>query len=134
MLNQWHGMGRLTSDPELRQTVSGVSVASFSLAIDRDYKDQSGDKKTDFVPIIAWRSKADFASRYLKKGRLVCVTGRWEQQRWVDQDGHNRTSWQVTAENFYFADSKRPDATPSGGVQADLPQFTEIDDDEELPF
>lgn len=131
MLNQWQGMGRLTRDPELRSTASGIAVASFSLAIDRDYKTQDGEKKTDFVPVIAWRAKADFARKYLKKGRLVCVTGRWEQQDWTDQNGNKRTSWQVNAENFYFADSRKSDEpTPLAE-----PQFSELDDDGgELPF
>ena len=134
MLNQWQGLGRLTRDPELRQTMSGVPMASFSLAIDRDYKDQSGEKKTDFVPVIAWRGKADFAGRYLRKGRLVCVTGRLEQQTWMDQNGNNRTSWQVVAENIYFAESKRQDGGESPPPEPP-PQFTELDDDGEvLPF
>lgn len=131
MLNQWQGMGRLTRDPELRSTASGIAVASFSLAIDRDYKTQDGEKKTDFVPVIAWRAKADFARKYLKKGRLVCVTGRLEQQDWTDQNGNKRTSWQVNAENFYFADSRKSDEPASPAE----PQFSELDDDgEKLPF
>lgn len=134
MLNQWHGLGRLTSDPELKHTASGVSVASFSIAIDRDYKDQNGEKKTDFIPVIAWRAKADFASRFLRKGRLICVTGRWEQQRWMDQDGNNRTSWQVVAESIYFADGKRQDDLSNSSASQQTSQFTEIDDDEEHPF
>lgn len=131
MLNQWQGMGRLTRDPELRSTASGIAVASFSLAIDRDYKTQDGEKKTDFVPVIAWRAKADFARKYLKKVRLVCVTGRLEQQDWTDQNGNKRTSWQVNAENFYFAGSRKSDE-PAPPAE---PQFSELDDDgEELPF
>ena len=131
MLNQWQGMGRLTRDPELRSTASGIAVASFSLAIDRDYKDKNGEKQTDFVPVVAWRAKADFARKYLKKGRLVCVTGRLEQQNWMDNDGNKRTSWQVVAENFYFADSRKSDE-PAPPVE---PQFSDLDDDgEALPF
>lgn len=131
MLNQWQGMGRLTRDPELRITASGIAVASFSLAIDRDYKTQDGEKKTDFIPVIAWRAKADFARKYLKKGRLVCVTGRLEQQNWMDNDGNKRTSWQVVAENFYFAGSRKSDE-PDPPAE---PQFSELDDNgEALPF
>ena len=131
MMNQWQGMGRLTRDPELRSTASGIAEASFSLAIDRDYKDQNGEKQTDFVPVVAWRAKAEFAQKYLKKGRLVCVTGRWEQQNWMDNDGNKRTSWQVVAENFYFADSRKSDE-PAYPTE---PQFSELDDNgEALPF
>lgn len=131
MLNQWQGMGRLTRDPELRSTASGIAVASFSLAIDRDYKDQNGEKQTDFVPVVAWRAKADFARKYLKKGRLVCVTGRWEQKNWMDNDGNKRTSWQVVADNLYFAGSRKSDE-PAPSAE---PQFSELDDNgEALPF
>lgn len=133
MLNHWTGMGRLTSDPELRTTHSGIAVASFTLAIDRDYKDESGNRQADFVPVTAWRALASFASKYLRKGRMICVTGRWQQQRWKDKDGNNRTSWTVVADGFYFADSKKADAGDAAPAEA---QFTDMSDEEDgkLPF
>ena len=133
MLNHWTGMGRLTADPELRTTNSGISVASFTLAIDRDYKDEDGNRQADFVPITAWRTWASFSSKYLRKGRMICVTGRWQQQRWRDKDGNNRTSWTVVADGFYFADSKKADAGDAAPAEA---QFTDVsdEDDEKLPF
>ncbi len=134
MLNSWQGMGRLTRDPELRTTGSGIAVASFSLAIDRDYKDDGGERPTDFVPITAWRSLASFAQKYLKKGRMVCVIGRLQQQNWTDSNGNNRVSWSILAEHIYFADNKKSD---SGDPPLEEPQFTDLTsdpDDGELPF
>lgn len=111
MLNHITLMGRLTRPPELRQTTSGVPVASFSLACDRDYKDKAtGERATDFIDCVAWRGTAEFASKYLDKGRLVAVSGRLETQDWTDKEGNKRRSIKVRAENIYFADSKRSDA------------------------
>lgn len=134
MLNLWQGMGRLTRDPELRTTGSGIAVASFALAIDRDYKDEGGERPTDFVNITCWRSLASFAQKYLRKGRMVCVTGRLQQQHWQDSNGNNRVSWSILAEHIYFADSQK---TQSADTQAPAEaEFTELgdEDDGELPF
>ena len=133
MLNCWQGMGRLTRDPEIRTTGPGIAVASLTLAIDRDYKDDQGNRQADFIPITAWRSLASFAQKYLRKGRMICVTGRWQQQRWRDRDGNDRTSWTVVADSFYFADSGKKD---SGDPALEKPQFIELgpEDDEPLPF
>lgn len=134
MLNLWQGMGRLTRDPELRTTGSGIAVASFALAIDRDYKDEGGERPTDFVNITCWRSLASFAQKYLRKGRMVCVTGRLQQQNWQDSNGNNRVSWSILAEHIYFADSQK---TQSADTQAPAEaEFTELgdEDDGELPF
>ncbi|MBP3319146.1 MAG: single-stranded DNA-binding protein [Ruminiclostridium sp.] len=133
MLNHWVGMGRLVRDPEMRSTYDGKAVASFSLAIDRDYEDQSGKRPTDFIPCTAFGSQADFARKYLKKGRQFCVVGRWQQQNWKDQNGNKRTSWNVIVQSFYFADSgKSTNAEPSAPAEA---EFTELDDDgTPLPF
>ena len=134
MLNNWQGMGRLTRDPELRTTGSGIAVASFTLAIDRDYKDEGGERPTDFVNITCWRALASFAQKYLKKGRMVCVTGRLQQQNWQDSNGNNRVSWSILAEHIYFADSQK---TQSADTQAPAEaEFTELgdEDDGELPF
>ena len=108
MLNRIILMGRLTRDPELRQTQSGASVANFSLAVDRDFKDkQTGEKTTDFIDIVAWRSSAEFVSRYFAKGRMAVVEGRLQLRDWTDRDGNKRRTAEVLAEHVYFGDSKR---------------------------
>ena len=99
MLNRIVLMGRLTRDPELRQTQSGASVANFSLAVDRDFKDkQTGEKTTDFIDIVAWRSSAEFVSRYFAKGRMAVVEGRLQLRDWTDRDGNKRRTAEVLAE------------------------------------
>ena len=108
MLNRIILMGRLTRDPELRHTQTGTAVASFSLAVDRDFKDkQTGEKATDFIDIVAWRSTAEFVSRYFTKGRMAVVEGRLQLRDWTDQNGNKRRSAEVVADNVYFGDSKR---------------------------
>ena len=114
MLNQIVLMGRLTRDPELRRTGSGVAVASFTLAVDRDYAAQGQEKETDFVDIVAWRNTAEFVSKYFTKGRMAVVTGRLQIRNWQDKEGNKRRSAEVVADNVYFGDSKR-DGTASGG-------------------
>lgn len=110
MLNEIILMGRLTRDPELRHTQSGTKVASFALAVDRDYKDASGEKETDFIDIVAWRATAEFVSKYFTKGRMAVVKGRLQIRDWTDKDGGKRRSAEVVAESVYFADSKKTDA------------------------
>ena len=153
MLNRIVLMGRLTRDPELRQTQSGASVANFSLAVDRDFKDkQTGEKTTDFIDIVAWRSSAEFVSRYFAKGRMAVVEGRLQLRDWTDRDGNKRRTAEVLAEHVYFGDSKRDGAAPGGFDQTpSYPQapayqapanpapaasgFSMLeDDDSELPF
>ena len=107
-------MGRLTRDPELRRTQSGTAVTSFSLAVDRDFKSQNGDKETDFIDIVAWRSTAEFVSKYFTKGRMAVVEGRLQIRDWTDREGGKRRSAEVVADNVYFGDSKR-DAASDGG-------------------
>ena len=114
MLNRIILMGRLTRDPELRRTQSGTAVTSFSLAVDRDFKSQNGDKETDFIDIVAWRSTAEFVSKYFTKGRMAVVEGRLQIRDWQDKDGNKRRSAEVVADNVYFGDSKR-DAASDGG-------------------
>ena len=105
MLNHIILMGRLTRDPELRHTGSGTAVASFTLAVDRDYKSQDGDRETDFVDIVAWRSSAEFVSKYFTKGRMAVVSGRLQIRNWTDNDGNKRRrSWPTASIS----------ATPSG--------------------
>ena len=110
MLNHIVLMGRLTRDPELRRTGSGVAVASFTLAVDRDYAAQGAEKETDFVDIVAWRSTAEFVSKYFTKGRMAVVSGRLQIRNWQDKEGNKRRSAEVVADNVYFGDSKRDSA------------------------
>ena len=160
MLNKIFLMGRLTRDPELRRTQTGTPVASFSLAVDRDFKDTStGERTTDFIDVVAWRQTAEFVSRYFTKGRMAVVEGRLQIRDWTDKDGGKRRTAEVIADNIYFGDSKRDGdggsystgfnpggyaaggysapAAPSGygAPPADGDQFAELsDDDGELPF
>ena len=110
MLNKIIIMGRLTRDPELRRTGSGTAVTSFSLAVDRDFKSQSGEKETDFIDVVAWRSTAEFVSKYFSKGRMAVVSGRLQIRNWQDKEGNKRRSAEVVADNVYFGDSKRDSA------------------------
>lgn len=106
MLNHITIMGRLTRDPELRHTQSQTPVASFTLAVDRDYSKQEGsDKKTDFIDCVAWRGTAEFVSKHFVKGRMATVSGRLQIREWTDKDGNKRRSAEVTADNVYFCDS-----------------------------
>ena len=148
MLNRIILMGRLTRDPELRRTGSGTAVTSFSLAVDRDFKSQSGEKETDFIDIVAWRSTAEFVSKYFTKGRMAVVEGRLQIRDWTDKDGGKRRSAEVVADNVYFGDSKRDGGDSSGysaapayknaapsNFSASGSDFAEIgEDDGELPF
>ncbi len=121
MLNKIIIMGRLTRDPELRHTQSGTPVASFSLAVDRDFKNQNGEKETDFIDVVAWRSSAEFVSRYFTKGRMAVVEGRPQIRAWQDRDGNKRRSAEVIADNVYFGDSKK-DGDSGGGYQGGYQQ------------
>ena len=107
MLNHIVIMGRLTSDPVLRRTASGIAVTSFSLAVDRDYKPENGERETDFIDIVAWRSSAEFVQKYFSKGRMAVVSGRLQIRNWTDKEGNKRRSAEVVADNVYFGDSKR---------------------------
>ena len=154
MLNKIIIMGRLTRDPELRRTQTGTPVASFTLAVDRDFKDKStGERSTDFIDVSAWRQTGEFVSRYFAKGRMAVVEGRLQMREWTDKEGNKRRSAEVVADNVYFGDSKRDGdnggySAPSyssapayGSAPADYSapaggsQFAELsDDDGELPF
>ena len=117
MLNHIVLMGRLTRDPELRRTGTGIAVASFSIAVDRDFgSKETGEKETDFIDIVAWRNTAEFVSKYFTKGRMAVVSGRLQIRNWNDKDGNKRRSAEVVADNVYFGDSKR--ASESGGSYA----------------
>ena len=110
MLNHIIIMGRLTRDPELRRTGSGVAVASFTVAVDRDFgKNENGERETDFIDCVAWRQTGEFVSKYFTKGRMAVVSGRLQIRNWNDKDGNKRRSAEVVADNVYFGDSKRDD-------------------------
>ena len=122
-------MGRLTRDPELRRTGSGVAVASFTLAVDRDYNPKDGgEKETDFIDCIAWRGAGEFVSKYFSKGSMAIVSGRLQVRTWTDKDGNKRRSTEVVAENVYFGEAKKGNAQPAQ-------DFAMVEDpDEHLPF
>lgn len=151
MLNRCIFQGRLTASPVIRHTQTGTAVASFALAVDRDFKDKTtGEKATDFIDVVAWRNTAEFVSRYFSKGRMAVVEGRLQVRDWTDKDGNKRRSTEVIADNVYFGDSKRDsDSGTQGGYSASRysdPASTTTfpaqpsgyeeltDDDGELPF
>lgn len=144
MLNHIDIMGRLTRDPELRHTGSGTAVASFTLAVDRDFGGQDGQKETDFIECVAWKNTAEFVSKYFSKGRMAVVSGRLQVRKWQDKEGNNRYSTEVVADHVYFGDSKRDGESnggtsqPYGGYAASAPAgqpYAVIDeDDSSLPF
>ena len=108
MLNHITIMGRLTRDPELRRTGSGIAVASFTVAVDRDFGGRDGgEKETDFIDCVAWRQTGEFVSKYFTKGRMIVVSGRLQIRSWTDKDGNKRRTAEVVADNCYFGDSKR---------------------------
>ena len=108
MLNHITIMGRLTRDPELRTTQSGVSVASFTAAVDRDFGGRDGgERQTDFIDCVAWRQTGEFVSKYFHKGSMMVVSGRLQSRKWQDREGNNRTSWEINADNVYFGESRR---------------------------
>lgn len=122
MLNHIVIMGRLTRDPELRRTGSGVAVASFTVAVDRDFA-QNGQKETDFLDCVAWRQTGEFVSKYFTKGRMIVVSGRLQIKSWTDKDGNKRKSAEIVADNCYFGDSKQSaegGTTGSYGSQSGL--------------
>lgn len=121
MLNKIVIMGRLTRDPELRRTQSGTAVTSFTLAVDRDFKSQSGEKETDFIDVVAWRGTAEFVSKYFSKGRMAVAEGRLQIRDWTDRDGGKRRSAEVVADNVYFGDSKRDSGGEYGGSSYGAP-------------
>ena len=152
MLNHIVIMGRLTRDPELRRTQSGVAVTTITVAVDRDFQSRdSQEKQTDFIDVVAWRSTAEFVSKYFTKGKMIVVEGSLQSRKWQDKNGQNRVSWEVQADNVYFGESRREGqggdyAAPAygGGQSYAAPVesyaapagggFAEVEEDGELPF
>lgn len=134
MLNRITVMGRLVRDPELRKTASDISVVSFTVAVDRDFK--NGDEKVaDFIPVTAWRGTADFIARNFTKGRMICVDGSLQTRNYEDKSGNKRTAFEIMAQNVYFADSKKDGSAPAGqSYPNQSAQFSEVEDEGELPF
>ena len=162
MLNHIVIMGRLARDPELRHTQTGTPVASFTLAVDRDFRDKNtGERTTDWIDVVAWRGSAEFVSKYFTKGRMAVVEGRLQIRDWTDKDGNKRRAAEVVADNIYFGDTRRdgdagsygdrsygagsyggqaarpaaPAAPADYGIPSGADQFSELaDDDGDLPF
>ena len=160
MLNHIVIMGRLARDPELRRTGSGTAVASFTLAVDRDFgKNENGERETDFIDCVAWRQTGEFVSKYFTKGRMAVVSGRLQIRNWTDKEGNKRRTAEVVADNVYFGESKRdgeggpsyggntyggsnygaaPAAPAYGGYSAPSAPASDFamldDDDAQLPF
>lgn len=139
-LNHIDIMGRLTKDPELRRTGSGVAVTSFTVAVDRDFGEK-GNKETDFIDCVAWRNTAEFVNNYFSKGRMAVVSGRLQIRSWTDKDGNKRKTAEVVADNVYFGESKNDSQNQNSGYTGfvkteNVPNnFAPIDDhDAELPF
>lgn len=130
MLNHIVIMGRLTRDPELRRTQNGTAVTSFSLAVERDFKDPDGQRQADFIDVVAWRAEAEFVCKFFTKGRMAVVDGRLQMRSWTDKDGNKCRNAEVLAEHVYFGDSKR-----DSGDQYSPGEFQEIPEgDAETPF
>ena len=149
MLNHITIMGRLTRDPELRRTGSGIAVASFTVAVDRDFGNKDGgERETDFIDCVAWRQTGEFVSKYFTKGSMAVVSGRLQIRNWTDKDGNKRRTAEVVADNVYFGESKRssdggntyaaPAASGFGGYSAPAAPASDFamldDDDAQLPF
>ena len=148
MLNHIVIMGRLTRDPELRRTGSGIAVTSFTLAVDRDFKSNGSEKETDFIECVAWRNTGEYVGKYFTRGRMAVVSGRLQIRSWTDKDGNKRRTAEVIADNVYFGDSRNDSAssktTESGNYAGqtysapEYPSQSEFalleDDDAQLPF
>lgn len=141
MLNKVIIMGRLGRDPEVKYTQSGTKVASFSLAVDRDFKDKAtGARGTDWVDVVAWRQTAEFAAKYFRKGQMAVVEGRLQVRDYVDREGGKRRAVEVVADQIYFCGSKGQGTSEGNADEASLPagngaEYKDLDDDDgELPF
>ena len=142
-------MGRLTGDPELKTTQSGVSVTSFSIAVDRAYRSKEQERQTDFINCVAWRNTAEFISRYFRKGQRIALQGSLQSRKYTANDGSQRTVFEVVVDNAFFCESKGGNAAGAPGYDSQVPQYSEakpafstansgdfedILTDEDLPF
>lgn len=148
MLNNVVLMGRLVADPELRHTPNDIAVTSFTLAVNRGYVKSGSERQTDFIDIVAWRSTAEFVSKYFHKGQLVAVQGSIQTRTYQDKEGNKRKAFEIVADNVYFAESKRDSANynndtyadinqnaqPSAYASGDADDFQEVPSDDDLPF
>lgn len=139
MLNHITVMGRLTRDPELRRTGSGVAVTNFTVAVDRDFADkQSGEKEVDFIDVVAWRQTGEFVDKYFSKGRMAVVSGRLQIRSYTDKDGNKRRAAEIVADNVYFGDSKQTSSETSiapDAFSAIASNFATLEgEDSALPF
>lgn len=141
MLNSIIIMGRLTSDPELRSTSSGLSVTTFTVAVDRNYAKPGEEKKTDFIPVSAWRSTADFVSKYFRKGSMIAVQGSLQTRNYEDKNGNKRVAFEVLADQVSFCGSKSEGGTynnasnnASSYNNSSADDFSSVVDDDDLPF
>ena len=139
MLNKIIIMGRLTRDPELRRTGSGIAVASFSVAVERDYPNKdTGEKEVDFINCVAWRQAGEFVSKYFSKGSMIVVSGRLQMKKWVDTNGNTRTDAEIVAEDVYFGGSKKSESATTSNYNYTIPAVSDFamldDDDAVLPF
>lgn len=132
MLNHTTLQGRICNDIELRRTNNNVAVASFRLAVDRDFKNSNGEKETDFFDIVCWRNTAEFVDKYFGKGRMAVASGRLQNRSWTDKEGNKRTTTELVADNVYFGDSKKEDSGRTEST-SDIPAGDPFDDDE-FPF
>ena len=135
-LNHIDLMGRICNDIELRRTGTGAAVASFTLAVDRDFKNANGEKETDFVEVVAWKNTAEFVQKYFGKGKMAVVSGRLQIRSWTDKDGLKRKTAEVVADSVYFCESKKDsDSSPASNFKAPAQNYGFINEpDAELPF
>lgn len=136
-LNKWIGIGRLTADPELKATPSGVNVTSFTVACNR-IPNQNGEATADFINIVAWRKTAEFITRYFRKGQMICIEGKIQTRSYTDQRGDKRYVTEVVADAAYFAANKQEapanNTAPAYQAPVESPKFEEIAGDDDLPF
>ena len=134
-LNKVILIGNITHDLEIKQTPSGVSVCSFSIAVNRKYS-KDGEQKTDFINIVAWRNTADFIARYFKRGNAICICGSIQTRSWTDNNGNKRYATEVIADEASFVESKKESSSDDLGYTPTMPapQFEEVSGDDDLPF
>ena len=136
MLNHITIMGRLTAAPELRRTGTGTPVTSFTVAVDRDFKNSGGEKETDFINCVAWRQTGEFVEKFFGKGSMAVVSGRLQIRTWTDKDGNKHRESEVVADNVYFGESKRGDSYTGAGEAKAAPtqNFDPVEDDDLPPW